>query len=205
MVSTSQPAPARPAAARTDVAGERHIARLNARVSAYAIDSALLVGFMLVFLIIGGAALLFTSDFGANDPPDSAYYAFTAVLIGGTVLAWSAWNIALVAWRAQTAGMYLVGIAVQTESASPVSAGRSVARWLAFHPLLFHPLLLPLWGLFAYLTASLTLNQIAFGASLVLVVLCIAVPIAGVIAILVDPEHRALHDRIAGTVVVHLE
>jgi uncharacterized RDD family membrane protein YckC len=203
MVSTSQSVPARSAAAGA-AAGERAIARLNARVSAYAIDSALLVGFMLVFLIIGGAALLFTSDLGESDPPDSAYYAFTAVLIGGTVLAWSAWNIALVAWRAQTAGMYLVGVVIRTGDPS-MSLGRSALRWIGFHPLLFHPLLLPLWGLFAYLTASLTLNQIAFGASLVLVFLCIAVPVAGLLAVLIDPERRALHDRIAGTVVVYLE
>ena len=99
--------------ARPAIAEASHpVARVNARISAYLLDSLVLLVFILVFFIIGGAVLLFSSDLGGEDPPDSAYYAFIAIFLAGTILAWSAFNLALLRWRGQTAGMYVVGIAL---------------------------------------------------------------------------------------------
>ena len=98
-------------------------ARLNARLSAYAIDSALLLAFVLVFLIVASLVLLLSSNKGRTDAPDSAYYAFIAVLFGGSVIGWSLFNVALMWWRGQTAGMYIVGIAFKRD-VSPVIISR---------------------------------------------------------------------------------
>src|SRR3989304_507574 len=106
MAVPSTQAPARPAAA----GASRPVAHVTARVSAYLLDSLVLLVFILVFFIIGGAVLLFSSDLGGEDPPDPAYYAFIAIFLAGTILAWSAFNLALLRWRGQTAGMYVVGI-----------------------------------------------------------------------------------------------
>src|SRR3990172_6541963 len=101
MAVTSNPALARPAVAQAS----RPAARVNARVSAYLLDSAVLLVFILAFFVLGGAVLLFSSDLGGEDPPDSAYYAFIAIFVAGTLIAWSAFNLALLHWRGQTAGM----------------------------------------------------------------------------------------------------
>ena len=203
MVSTSKPAVAdSPVAPRV---ATRSVAHLNARVSAYLIDSVILIAFILVFFVIGGAVLLFTSDLGRGDPPDSAYYAGIAVFIGGSLLAWTVFNLALVRWRGQSAGMYVVGIRTVSETGAPVSWRQAALRWFGLHPLLFHPFLLPVWAVLSLLVVSLTLSEIVLVVTLALVLLCLAAPLAGAAAMLRDPERRALHDRLARTTVIHLD
>ena len=204
MLSTGNDALAEQTVAARATASERPVANLNARISGYLVDSIILVAFILVFFVVGGAVLLFTSDFGVGDPPDWAYYACAALFAGGTLLAWTVFNLALLRWRGQTAGMYVLGIKTVGADGA-ISTGRLLVRWFGLHPLLFHPLLLPIWAVVSLLLVSFTLNEIVLAVTLCLVLFCIAAPIAGLITMVVDPERRALHDRLAGTLVIHLE
>jgi len=204
MLSTGSEALAEQPAAGLSTASARAVANVNARISAYLVDSVILLAFILVFFVIGGSILLFTSDFGEGDPPDWAYYACVAVFLGGSILSWTGFNLALLRWRAQTTGMYVLGIKSVAERGE-MTNGRILVRWFGLHPLLFHPLLLPVWVVISLVLVSFTLNQIVLAVTLVFVLLCIAAPIAGLITMVVDPERRALHDRLAGTLVVHLD
>jgi uncharacterized RDD family membrane protein YckC len=200
-VTSSNRVLARPATAEAS----HPVARVNARVSAYLLDSLVLLVFILAFFIAGGAILLFTSDLGGDDPPDSAYYAFIAVFLAGTVLAWSAFNLALLGWRGQTAGMYVVGIRAIGDDGLGPTAGRTLLRWFGLHPLLFHPLLLPLWGIGALVAVSITLSQAVLIVSLAFVLLCLVAPVVSLGAMLLDPERRTISDRLARTLVVYLD
>jgi uncharacterized RDD family membrane protein YckC len=181
------------------------VARLNARISAYLIDSAVLLGFIFIFFIIAGLILLLNSDLGKHDAPDSAYYAFMAVLLGGTIIGWTLFNVALIAWRGQTVGKYIIGIRTVSEAGLTLGPGRAFLRWIALHPLLFHPLLLPVWAAFALLATFVTLSQVVLVITLALLLLWIVSPAVALATVLLDPSRRALHDRLAGTVVVHLD
>lgn len=181
------------------------VARLNARISAYLADSIILLAFILAFFVIGGAVLLFSSDLGSNDAPDAAFSAFLAILLGGPLLSWSAFNLALMRWRGQSLGMYIVGIRTVAEGGAPLATRIVLLRWFGLHPLLFHPFLLPIWALLALYSVSVTLSQIVFVITVALVLLCVVAPAASLLAMAVDPNRRALHDRLAGTLVVHID
>ena len=181
------------------------VAHLHARISAYLIDSVVLLGFILLFFACAGAILLFSSDLGQNDPADSAYYAFIGLFMGGTLVAWTAFNVGLTLWRGQSAGMYIVGIRMVGEDAPALTRSRALVRWFGLHPLLFHPFLLPVWALFSFIIVSLTLSKLVLVITLALVLLCVVSPVAGLATMLLDPDRRGLHDRLAGTLVVQLE
>ncbi|MEX2159726.1 MAG: RDD family protein [Dehalococcoidia bacterium] len=202
MLSTGNEALAEQPAAAPATAPTRPVARMNARISAYVIDSVVLVAFILVFFVISSSILLFTSDFGEGDPPDWAYYAWVSVFVGGTLLSWSLFNLAIMRWRGQSTGMYVVGI--RAVSDRPLTLGRHLLRWFGLHPLLFHPLLLPVWAIMSFMLVSLTLSQAVLAVTLMLVLVCIAAPVAALLALLLDSDRRALHDRLAGTHVVYL-
>lgn len=183
----------------------RPAARLNARITAYLLDSVLLLAVILVFFVISGAILLFTSDLGKNDPPNSAFDAFVAVLLGGPLIFWSALNLALVRWRGQTAGKYVIGIKTVAEDPAGMTLGRTMLRWFALHPLLFHPFVLPIWVVFVFYAVSSTLSQVVLVLTVALALLLLVSPAVNFVAILMDSERRALHDRIARTHVVHID
>jgi uncharacterized RDD family membrane protein YckC len=202
MVSASKPALAGPASARPAAAAQP-VAHLNARLFAYLIDSVILVAFILVFFVISGALLLFTSDFGKGDAPDAAYYAFVALFLGGSLLSWTLFNLALMAWRGQTAGMYVVGVRAVGRSGGALTPRQVLLRWFGLHPLLFHPFLLPVWAILSLLVVSFIQSQTVLIVTSALAVLCLVTPVVGLGALVADPERRALHDRIAGSLVVH--
>lgn len=179
-------------------------ASLDARIAAYLVDSVILLSFTLFFLVIAGFQLLATSDFGEVDPPDSSFYAAVAILLAA-IPAWSVFNLALLRWRAQTGGQYVLGIRVARTDGSPPSFRQHLARWLLLHPLLFHPVLIVPWGILSLILTSFTLNQIVLAVTAAIVFLCVIAPVAGLIALLTDAQRRALHDRLTGTVVVRVE
>ena len=181
------------------------IARLNARISAYLADSIILLAFILAFFVIGGAVLLFSSDLGSNDAPDAAFSAFLAILLGGPLLSWSAFNLALMRWRGQSLGMYIVGIRTVAEGGAPLATRTVLLRWFGLHPLLFHPLLLPIWALLTFYSFRATFSQIVLVITLTPVLLCVVAPAASLLAMAVDSNRRALHDRLAHTLVVHID
>ena len=204
MVTLSEHAPTDGTIAGTGAA-TRPVAQLTARLSAYLVDSLVLLGFVLVFVIIGGAVLLAASDTGRNDAPDSAYYASMAVFIGGTLLAWSAFNLTLLRLRGQTAGMYIIGIRAVAEDGAPLPSRRLFLRWFALHPLLFHPLLLPVWGILSALAVTLTLNRAVLVVSGACVLLCVVSPAVSLASAALDAQRRTLADRAARALVVRLE
>jgi uncharacterized RDD family membrane protein YckC len=165
----------------------------------------ILVAFILVFFVLAGAELLIAESRSDGDPPDSAYYAFVAIFLGGLLLSWTAANLALVAWRGQTAGMYVIGIKVVPNEGERLAIGALLVRWFGLHPLLFHPLLLPIWSLLSLLLVSLIVSQLVLVVTVALVLLCVVSPAANLVLLTTDPQRRALHDRLARTVVVHLD
>lgn len=181
------------------------IAGLEARIVGYLVDSVILVSFGLMFLVIGGFQLLLTSDFAEVDPPDSSLYAFVAIPFGGTLIGWTLFNVVLLWWRAQTAGQYVAGIKVQRENGSAPTRRQLVAWWLVLHPLLFHPLLALLWFLDVIVVVSLTVSEVALVVGLLFVLLCLVAPLVALFAAAFDRQRRALHDRLAGIVVVRAD
>lgn len=204
MVSTGSEALGEQQAATARPAPDRPVARMNARISAYIVDSVVLVAVILIFLVIGGAVLLFTSDFGEGDAPDWAYYACVFVFMGGTLIFWSTLNLVLMRWRSQSTGMYVLGIRTEAEDGA-LTNGRVLLRWFGLNPLLFHPLLVPVWVVASLVLVSVTLSQIVLAVTVAVMLLCIAAPLAGLVAMVTDPARRSLHDRLAGTLVVHME
>ena len=191
-----------PAALATAMA--RPVAQLRARVTAYLVDSIILLAFILIFFVLGGLELLIADSRTDGDPSDAAFYAFVAISLGGSLLAWTAFNLALMRWRGQTTGMYVIGIKIVGEDAAALTTGRMLLRWFGLHPLLFHPFFLPVWLIFSFLVVSATLSQLALVITLALALLCLVSPAVSLLTALIDPERRALHDRLARTLVVHL-
>ncbi|MCI0776949.1 MAG: RDD family protein [Chloroflexi bacterium] len=183
----------------------RPAATLGARIAAYLIDTIVLLAVLLIFFVIGGAVLLFTSDLGDKDPPDAAFNTFIAILIGGPVLFWSLLNLALTRWRAQTAGMYVAGIVTTSDEGDVRAPRRVLLRWFGMHPTLYHPLFVPLWVLLAAYATSATLSRGVLMVTIAPALLCLAVPIAGFVAMALDSERRGIHDRIARTRVVPVD
>lgn len=180
-------------------------ARAQARIVAYLVDSVVLLSFILLFIVIGFLPLLLTSDFGESDAPDAAYYAAPAIVLGGTMIAWSCFNLALLRWRGQTAGHYVAGIRVRRQDGSSPSGRQIVLRWVLLDPLLFHPLLALIWLVDVVVVVSLTLSEAALVAGGFFVFVCLIAPLVALVAVLRDEQRRALHDRLAGTVVVQAE
>ena len=82
---------------------------------------------------------------------------------------------------------------------------QTLLRWFGLHPLLFHPFLLPIWSVLALLLVSLTLSVAVLIVTLTLALLCLLSPMASLLTLSLAADRRAAHDRLAGTVVVHLE
>jgi len=170
------------------------------RILAYLVDSVILLAVLLVFFVAAGGQLLAWGE----DPPDSAYYTFFAVLMAA-IVAWSALNLALLAWRGQTAGQYVLGHRVAAEDGSRPNVRSLVVRWFALNPLLFNLLLAPVWFVFGAIVFSLTLNVVAAVISIAMVALCIVAPPLALVSMLLSRRGRALHDLVSGTTVVRLE
>ena len=177
-------------------------ASLGTRIAAYLIDSIVLLMFLLIFFVIGGAVLLFTSNWGKDDPPDAAFNAFIAILIGGPLVSWSLFNLMLDRWRAQSIGMYVVGIRATFDEPGGRTAGSVLLRWFGLNPVLFHPLLIPVWALLATYATSVTLSRSILVLTLALVLLCIVAPIVTFATMALDSGRRGVHDRLARTRVV---
>ena len=181
------------------------IAHLNARISAYLADSVILLAFILLFFFIGGLQMLFASDWGQGDPPDAAITAGIVIFSGGTLLFWTAFNLALMRWRGQTTGQYVLGIKTVSEDGAQLTVWRVLLRWLSLHPLLFHPfLLLPSMAL-ALLTLDFLLTPLGLITAVALALLTVASLVVNLLAMSLDRSRRALHDRLARTIVVHFD
>lgn len=176
-------------------------ARLEARVVAFLVDSVILLSFILVFMAIAGLQLLLKSEFGEVDPPDSSFWAVLAITVA-VVPFWAAFNVGLYLWRSQSVGQYVAGIKVVRINGSTPDLGSAVVRLLVLNPLLFHPFLAVLWALVAAIATSVTVSEVVLVATVTMVVLSLISPFLALAAAALDKERRALHDRVAGTLVV---
>ena len=176
-------------------------AGLEARLVAFLFDSVILLAFTAVFATIALLQLLASSDFGNSDPPESSFYAAVAVIVA-VIPFWLVFNVALELWRGQTVGKYIVGIKITRSDGDAIGWGRAFWRLLLLNPLLFHPLLIVPWALLAVYALSITVNVVVLIAIVALALLSLLAGPVALIAILADRQRRALHDRIAGTLVV---
>lgn len=177
-------------------------AGLEPRLVAFIFDTIILLAFLALFAIVAMFQLLARSNFGDADPPDSAYYAALGI-IAGVVPFWLIFNVWLLSWRGQTVGKYIVGLRIERADGTGLPGlRRTFARTLLLDPILFHPLLAVPWALLVVYGTMLTSNTLVLIATMtVLLLSLVASPIA-LAAMLSDGRRRALHDRIAGTLVV---
>jgi uncharacterized RDD family membrane protein YckC len=185
---------------RADVP-EGGVAGLGARAVAFVMDSIVLFAFTMLFLTLAGLVIFISSDFGEENPSDSAFTGLVLVLLA-TIPSWLLLNFLLVLKRGQTLGHYVMGLRVLTEESTPPNARRVLASWLMLHPLLFHPIFSGLWVLVGFYLID---GGLLLLCCLALALLSLLAPVAALLFALIDPEHRALHDRLAGTKVVRLD
>ena len=183
----------------------RPVAHLNARVSAYLVDSVILLAFILVCFVLAGLQLLVAANRADGDPPDAAIVTFIVIFSGGALVSWTIFNVALMRWRGQTAGMYVIGIKAVSEETTALTTGRAAVRWFALHPLFFHPFLLPLWVMLTLLSVDFALSRLGVVTAVALILLTLVSPVVNLLLMLFGDGRRALHDRLAHTLVVHLE
>jgi uncharacterized RDD family membrane protein YckC len=191
------------ARAQAGLASNDGSARLATRALAYLVDSFVLFGFLMLFAAAAFLNVFLQSDYGEGHLSDDAEWSLVAILMVA-LPAWLVLNLILVLRRGQTIGQYIMGLEIRTEEGEAPRRLRLLAYWLALHPLLFHPLFAFLWLFFALVTLSLTESVVAVVVTLTLALLCVVAPLGGLIFTLVDPQGRAIHDRLAGIKVVDI-
>ena len=99
----------------------------------------------------------------------------------------------------------MAGIATSSDEGAVRAPRRVLLRWFGMHPTLYPPLFVPLWVLLAAYATSATLSRGVLMVTIAHALLCLAVPIAGFVAMALDSERRGIHDRIARTRVVPVD
>ncbi|MHB8377460.1 MAG: RDD family protein [Dehalococcoidia bacterium] len=178
------------------------VASLRARAGGYVVDMVIFSAVSLVMVVIAGLVVLVSTGWATNDPSNPVFYGSLAIVGLGTPLVWSLMNLVLLVTRQQTGGQYVAGVRLAREDGAPLTRGNLLAWWSLLNPLLFSwPMALvaalPMAGAISLALSSLTV--VAFG---IVVTLCAVAPIVALVSAALDGQNRALHDRIAGTVVV---
>jgi uncharacterized RDD family membrane protein YckC len=177
---------------------------LGTRILAYLIDSVVLAIVSVVFIAAGAVFLFAESDWGRSDTTDAGRWGFVyASLI--TVPAWLLINLLLLARRGQSVGQYILGLRVASVDSTDPGPIQLLLYLLALNPLIFHPWLALFWATLAFITLSITENDILVFTSLAIAILCVAAPLVAFLTAAGGGGRRALHDRVAGTKVVRLE
>lgn len=169
-------------------------ASFEARVAATILDG-------LVFLIIasllvtaGSLIVLFSSDFERVDPTTTAINAFWVCILA-IPICWLLYLIVGWAWKGQTLGDAVMQVVVLRADGQPLGLLGALARTIA---VLVYVLFLAAGVLAAYLTRE------SFAAAAASVGAGLALCVVGLLWSAFDGHRRALHDRIAGTIVVRL-
>jgi hypothetical protein len=178
------------------------VAAFRARVGGYVVDMVIFAAIAMVMLVVAGFILLWSTDWAEQDATDPDFYTFVALFGLGTPIVWTVLNVWLLATRGQTGGQYVAGVRAVRVDGSRLSLGGTLAWWFCLNPLLFSwPMALVAGAPLAALVA-LVLNIVSLFLLTLIVLACILAPIAAFVSALIDAENRALHDRIAGVVVV---
>ncbi|MEK7692624.1 MAG: RDD family protein [Chloroflexota bacterium] len=177
-------------------------AGIRARAGGYVVDMVIFAAIAMIVVVFAGFLLLAMTDWAKQDPSDPQFYTFLAIIGLGTPIVWTGLNLALLATRGQTGGQYVAGLRLVREDGSRLSPREAAAWWLCFNPLLFSWPMAGVAGLPLAAVIALILSQLTIVVFGVVMIICVASPIIAVVSALMDGQHRALHDRIAGTVAV---
>jgi uncharacterized RDD family membrane protein YckC len=191
---------ATPRASRADGAGTT--ATLRARFGGYAVDMVILSAIAMLASIGTLFLFLLASDYAEQDISATQTLACLTPLLIGVPVVWSALNIALLLTRGQTGGQYVAALRVAPEGGASLSPRTACAWWFSGNPLLFSWPMAGIAGFPLLVAAALVPGDFELAAPLLLITLCLILPIVALVSALVDPRNRALHDRIAGVVVV---
>ncbi len=172
-----------------------HYASFESRVAAGVLD--LLVLFIIASLLVtaGSIVILISSDFEKVDPSATAINIFWGC-VGAIPIAYVLYFFLALAWKGQTVGAAVMQIMVVRSDGRPLGVIGSMARVI---------------GLGAYVLvagigviAAYSVRDSAEQAAAVVGVAFLLVALGLLIAAF-DSHRRTLHDRIAGTIVVHVD
>lgn len=166
----------------------------ESRVAAAVLDLLVLFIFAALLVTAGALVVLISSDFERVDPSETSISVFWAC-VGAIPPVWLLYLFASMAWKGQTIGFSVMQLMVIRSDGKPLGPLGAIARIAG---LLSYVVLLGFGAAGAYALRDSTLQAAAaVGAALVLVVL-------GLCWAAFDRHRRTLHDRIAGTIVVHI-
>ena len=185
-------AAARGAAFDRSFARRLRYASFEMRVAAAAIDALVLFFVAGVLIIAGSVNLLLSSDFDRVNPSGDSVSLFWA-LVGAVPAAFFLYFFLGLAFWGKTAGAAIMHIGVVRSDGAPLGLLGALARVTG---MLIYVLLLGIGAVLAYVLRG---TPVAAG---VFVGLSLLVCVAGFLWAVFDPYRRALHDRIAGTIVV---
>jgi uncharacterized RDD family membrane protein YckC len=170
-------------------------ASFESRVAAAILD--VLVLFIIASLLVtaGSLVVLISSDFEKVDPSSTAINIFWGAV--GTILpAFLLYFFVSLAWKGQTIGAAVMQIMVIRSDGRPLGVLGAIARVIG---LLAYVLLIGVGIVIGYaLRDSATQAAFVIGAAFLLAAL-------GFLWAAFDSHRRTLHDRLAGTIVVHIE
>jgi uncharacterized RDD family membrane protein YckC len=170
-------------------------ASFEARVAAAILD--LLVLFIIASLLVtaGAIVVLISSDFERSEPSSTSLYIFWGA-VGAIVPAFLLYFFLALAWKGQTVGGAVMQIMVLRSDGRALGALGAAARVIAQ---LSYLLIVAAGVVTAYVVRdSAPEAAAAVGVAFLLAAL-------GFVWAAFDSHRRALHDRIAGTIVVHVE
>jgi uncharacterized RDD family membrane protein YckC len=182
------------------------VATFRSRVGGYVVDMVIFASIAMLILVLAGLVLLLQTDWATEDnASDADLYTFITIIGLGTPIAWSALNLALLATRGQTGGQYVAGLRLARDDGGRVSRSKAAAWWFAFNPLLFSWPMALVAGVPLAALVALVANVFSLFFLALVVLLCVAAPIAAFVSALIDSHNRALHDRVVGTMVVPVD
>ena len=175
-------------------------ASFETRLVAFVLDLIVLFSVFALFFAVAFFQVLLRTDFGEKDTPDSAIWAAAIILATYCFLFLPLYFIGLWSWRGQTVGQMAMAIKVVGRDGRPMGLVRAAVRvgGLNFLPLIF---LVSLVSLLAAGTSEDALVALIW-VLVILGLVLMAIQVLGFLMIPFDRERRALHDRLADTLVV---
>jgi hypothetical protein len=177
-------------------------ASVRARIGGYAVDMVILSAITMLASIGALFVLLLATDYAERDPSNATLLGCLALLFLGVPAIWTMLNLGLLTLRQQTGGQYVAALSVVRDDGAPLTLRTSLAWWFAGNPLLFSWPMIAVAGGPLLAAAALSPSDLTLAIPLLVIALAALLPVVALVSALVDRQHRALHDRIAGVTVV---